>query len=99
MNDPIPDIHPEDKEQISLCEALDRILNKGAVVAGEITISVANVDLLYLGLQVVLTSVETAGQSAPEDPGPAALLRFCPQTGVIADEAIRTDQDRFQCAQ
>ena len=51
-------------EQVSLCEALDRILNKGAVVVGEVTISVADVDLIYLGLQVVLTSVETARRLA-----------------------------------
>lgn len=47
-------------EQVSLCEALDRVLNKGAVVIGEVTISVADIDLIYLGLQVVLTSIETA---------------------------------------
>lgn len=45
-------------EQVSLCEALDRVLHKGAVVAGDVTISVAGVDLLYLRLQLVLTSVE-----------------------------------------
>jgi hypothetical protein len=39
---------------------LDRVLNKGAVVVGEITISVADIDLIYLGLQVVLTSIEKA---------------------------------------
>ena len=33
-------------EQISLCEALDRVLNKGAVVVGEVTVSVAEVDRL-----------------------------------------------------
>ena len=53
------DYHAE-AEHISLCEALDRILNKGAVIAGEVTISVANVDLLFLGLQIVLTSIDTA---------------------------------------
>jgi len=47
-------------QHISLCEALDRILNKGAVVVGEVTISVANIDLVYLGLQVILSSIETA---------------------------------------
>lgn len=47
-------------EQVSLCEALDRVLNKGVVVVGEVTISVADIDLIYLGLQVVLTSIETA---------------------------------------
>ncbi|MDQ7782296.1 MAG: gas vesicle protein [Desulfomonilaceae bacterium] len=46
-------------EHVTLCEALDRVLNKGAVVLGEVTISVANVDLIYLGLQIVLTSIDT----------------------------------------
>ena len=47
---------------MSLSEVLDRVLNTGAVVAGEVVISLAGVDLLYLGLNVVLTSVETARQ-------------------------------------
>jgi hypothetical protein len=56
-----PDIcSPDDMEHVSLCEALDRILNKGAVVVGEVTLSVADIDLVYLGLQLVLTSIETA---------------------------------------
>jgi hypothetical protein len=52
----------DDGRQVSLCEALDRVLNKGIVVAGEVTISVAGVDLVYLGLQLTLMSVETAKQ-------------------------------------
>lgn len=52
---------PHDRdEHVSLCEALDRLLHKGAVLKGEITISVANVDLVYLGFHVLLASVETA---------------------------------------
>ncbi|MEW6529943.1 MAG: gas vesicle protein [Thermodesulfobacteriota bacterium] len=54
------DLAINDEEHVSLCEALDRVLNKGAVVAGEITISVANVDLIYLGLQLVLKSIEAS---------------------------------------
>ena len=53
----------EDRQQISLCEVLDRVLNKGVVVAGEATVSVAGIDLIYLGLQIVLTSMETARAS------------------------------------
>jgi hypothetical protein len=49
-----------DADHVSLCEALDRILNKGAVVVGEVMISVANIDLIYLGLQLILTSIDTA---------------------------------------
>ena len=53
----------EESERVSICEVLDRVLNKGVVVAGELTISVADVDLLYLGLNLVLTSIETARES------------------------------------
>ncbi|PIU52510.1 MAG: hypothetical protein COS90_10980 [Deltaproteobacteria bacterium CG07_land_8_20_14_0_80_60_11] len=51
---------PDERERCSLCEALDRILHKGAVIHGEVMISVAGIDLVYLGLQVVLASVDTA---------------------------------------
>ena len=60
--DPTPVVSA--REQVSLCEALDRVLNKGAVVIGEVTISVADIDLIYLGLQVVLTSIETGRRLA-----------------------------------
>jgi hypothetical protein len=44
---------------VPLVELVDRLLNRGVVLTGELTISVAGVDLVYLGLSVVLTSVET----------------------------------------
>jgi len=47
-------------EQISLLDILDHVLNAGVVVHGSIVISLAGVDLVYLGLNLVLTSVETA---------------------------------------
>lgn len=53
-------ISMRDSERVSLCETLDRVLNKGAVIAGEVTISVADIDLIYLGLQLMISSVETA---------------------------------------
>ncbi len=50
----------EEEEHLSLCEALDRILTKGAVVSGDVLVSVADVVLLYLGLQLFITSIEGA---------------------------------------
>lgn len=50
----------DDSQRVSLCEVLDRLLNKGVVIVGEVSVSVAGVDLVYLGLQVVLCSMETA---------------------------------------
>ncbi|MBI5182931.1 MAG: gas vesicle protein [Nitrospinae bacterium] len=46
-------------KDVTLLEVLDRVLNKGVVIVGDITISVADVDLIYLGLRVLLSSVET----------------------------------------
>jgi hypothetical protein len=48
------------EEDISLLEILDHVLNSGAVIHGSIVISLAGVDLVYVGLNVILTSVETA---------------------------------------
>ncbi len=63
-----------DEQHVSLCETLDRVLNKGVVVVGEVVISVADIDLIYLGLQLVLTSVETANQRS--DPGGTPRCRL-----------------------
>ena len=49
-----------ESSDLSLLETLDHVLNRGLVIAGEITISVADIDLIYLGLNVLLSSVETA---------------------------------------
>jgi hypothetical protein len=48
--------------ELSLLETLDHVLTRGLVLAGEITISVADIDLIFMGLNVVLTSVETANE-------------------------------------
>ena len=48
---------------VTLSEVLDRVLNKGAVLSGEVVISVAGIDLLYLGINVLVSSVETIRQS------------------------------------
>ena len=49
----------EEDEELSLLETLDHVLDRGLVIAGEVTIAVANVDLIYLGLNLLLGSVET----------------------------------------
>ena len=48
------------EEDVSLLEILDHVLNAGVVIHGSLVISLAGVDLVYVGLNVVLTSVETA---------------------------------------
>jgi len=47
-------------ERVTLVEALDKVLEKGAVINGDVVIRVADVDLVYLGLRLILTSVSKA---------------------------------------
>ncbi|MCF7668212.1 MAG: gas vesicle protein K [Verrucomicrobia bacterium] len=47
-------------DNVSLVEALDKILEKGAVVEGELAIRLADVDLVYAGLRIMLTSISKA---------------------------------------
>lgn len=47
------------RQQITLVELIDRVLHKGVTLTGDITLSVADVDLVYLGLRLLLTSVAT----------------------------------------
>ncbi len=51
-----------EEQELSLLETLDHVLNRGLVIAGEITIAVADIDLIFVGLNVMLSSVETAQQ-------------------------------------
>jgi len=50
------------ENEVSLLETLDHVLNRGLVIAGEITISVADIDLIFVGLNVLVSSVETANE-------------------------------------
>ena len=49
---------PEETEQLALLEALDHLLDRGVVIAGEAVTSIGDVDLLYLGLNIVLANVD-----------------------------------------
>jgi hypothetical protein len=46
-------------KDFTLLEMLDRVLNKGVIIAGDVVISVADIDLVYLGVKLMLSSVET----------------------------------------
>jgi hypothetical protein len=47
-------------DDLSLVDILDHVLNQGVILRGNLVISLAGVDLVYAGLDVILTSVETA---------------------------------------
>ena len=49
-----------DTEELVLGDLLNHVLDKGVVISGSVTISVADIDLLVLDLRLLLTSVETS---------------------------------------
>jgi hypothetical protein len=48
--------------EVTLLDFVDRAVDHGVILAGDITIAVADIDLIYLGLQVLLASVERVEQ-------------------------------------
>jgi hypothetical protein len=52
----------DEGDELSLLETLDHVLDRGLVIAGEVTIAVADVDLIYLGLNLLLGSVESVNR-------------------------------------
>jgi hypothetical protein len=85
------DLLNDDLHQVTLCEALDRILNKGVVIAGEVTISVANVDLIYLGLNLLLGSIDTIRNVNTENLDRASSI--CTAPGMR--QTSKHDNDQF----
>ena len=62
---------PLDETQVELSDLINRVLDKGAVIAGSVTISVADIDLIQLDLTLVLRAIET--QRAADERRRAAL--------------------------
>jgi hypothetical protein len=53
--------HPPSRQQdVALIDLLDRLLDGGVVLAGDITLAAADVDLVYVSLRALISSVATA---------------------------------------
>jgi hypothetical protein len=69
-------------ERVSLVDLLDRVLAGGVVVTGEITLSVADVDLVTVSLRAVLGSVSAL--FPPDDDDDAS----CADTITVVPETV-----------
>jgi hypothetical protein len=62
------------EREVALVDLVDRLLAGGVVIGGDITLSIADVDLVYVGLRALITSVASAeglGLSLPGGGGSA----------------------------
>lgn len=60
-------------EEVSIVDLADRILRKGIALEGDVTLSLAEIDLLWAGLRVVVASPDRLGVSdraSDEEPEP-----------------------------
>ena len=64
---------PSDR-QVSLVEILDRALGAGVVITGDVTISLADIDLVYLNLRLLVGSVGTILGEPGYDDGETEVL-------------------------
>jgi gas vesicle structural protein len=60
-----------DAHELVLGDLLNHVLDKGLVIGGTVTISVADIDLLLVDLRVLLTSAETVARRGIERSGAA----------------------------
>ena len=50
------------QREVALVDLVDRLLAGGVVIGGDLTLSIADVDLVYVGLRALITSVATADE-------------------------------------
>jgi hypothetical protein len=55
-------------EEVTLLDLLDRVIDHGVVLAGDVTLSVADVDLIYIGLRALVAPVERLPELATRVP-------------------------------
>jgi gas vesicle structural protein len=65
------------QDDLSLAELVNRVLDRGALITGEVVIGVAGIDLIYLGIQVAISSAEKMDQRE------AALQRAARDVGGV----------------
>ena len=49
------------RDESTLVDLLDRVIDRGVVVSGDIVLSVAGIDLVHVGLRLVLRGVDEPG--------------------------------------
>jgi hypothetical protein len=54
-----------DERRLVLSDLLNRVLDRGLMITGSVTLAVADIDLVQLDLNLVLTAVETAARHTP----------------------------------
>jgi gas vesicle structural protein len=64
MTDELEEVY--EPEQLVLSDLINRVLDKGVVISADITISIADIDLIQLDLKVLISGLATLSQRAKQ---------------------------------
>ena len=58
---------PYENKDIALIDILDTVLHKGVAIQGDLVISIAGIDLVYVDLKILITAVETLAEAREKE--------------------------------
>jgi hypothetical protein len=79
-------------ESTNLADLLERLLDKGIVIAGDIKISLVEVELLTVQIRLVICSVDRARELGMDWWANNPAFSSQPQTGALADSLSKLDE-------
>jgi hypothetical protein len=83
VNQPVrsPGLYPASGESANLADILERVLDKGVVIAGDIKINLLDIELLTIKLRLLVVSVDKAREMGIDwwEHDPALSSRARPQ--------------------
>ena len=91
---------PESSHSPGLAEVLERVLDKGVVIAGDIRIKLCNVELLTIQIRLLIASVDKAKEIGIDwwEREPALSSRARPQLDVSGAAALSERLERLERA-
>ena len=94
-----PSIEPSYRRSSGLVDVLDRVLDKGLVIAGDIRVSLANVELLTIRIRLLVCSIDKAEQIGldwwRQDPNLSVAARRLSLENEALREQVRVLEERF----
>jgi len=89
-------------KQVSLLDLLDKLLDKGVVIKGEILLSVADIDLVYLNVGLLLSSVKTVVKTVEDmvmgdddKNSPSTMWQKKPVKYFLGTSQLLVDEEEF----
>ncbi|MFZ5516959.1 MAG: gas vesicle protein GvpJ [Candidatus Zhuqueibacterota bacterium] len=85
-----------EQTHVTLLDALDRVIETGAVVTGDLTVRVADIDLIYIGIRLIATSIsklDAAHGRSGMNPDREPTLEECEYIQKLEQEIAKAESN------